>query len=335
LCQEYGASLLHNRASLAIVIVNFRTPALTVQCLRSLAKEPAVICNSQVVIVENGSGDDSADRILSEIRSRSWENWAVLLSSARNLGFAGGNNLGLRWIQQYLVGTGYILLLNSDTIVPSDVLPYCRRLMETEPKIGMMSCRLRCADGTTQNVTRDFPSPFRQTICALGLPWYLPRIFGWANVNELAESKLTDKRDCDWIGGAFMFIRRSALEKVGLLDESFFFYGEDIEFCFRFRKAGYRVHYDPTYAITHLGGGSSDPTRLSTALRNRHMWQARYLVQRKCYGIVAAWWLRFVDVAVFTLRKFVLLCMGQRAGEKYRDTSASLAILLRRLDAKA
>jgi GT2 family glycosyltransferase len=169
-------------------------------------------------------------------------------------------------------------------------------------------------------------------VCAFGLPWTHPQRFAWADVYDVPPHLLTKKRDVDWLGGAFMFIRRKALDDIGeRMDESFFFYGEDIEFCFRFRTHGWRVHYDPTVSITHIGGSSSDPTRVPDKLKNVYTWQARYLVQKKCYGRPAAWLVRACDVVALGLRKAKMLATGKRDSERYRNVSDALSILVRPL----
>ena len=350
---------------LLIVILNYRTPRLTVDCLRSLAGVLEEVPGTHAVVVDNGSGDDSVEQIGQAIEENNWGDWLELLPLEKNLGFAGGNNAALRRLgvaphpaphpnplPEYrergektppplpspgVPGEGkkeagdYILLLNSDTILQAGALRHCRAVMEAEADIGMMSCLLRNGDGSAQNVTRDFPSPLRQMICALGLPWLMPRIFGSADVYDVPRRMLGMKRDCDWLGGAFMFIRVAALRRVGLMDESFFFYGEDIEFCHRFHRCGYRVHYDSAASIVHLGGSSSDATRMPAWLRDLYMWQARYQVQRKCYGAAAAWVLRQVDILAFVLRKAKMCVCGQRNTENYRNVASALSLLLRPL----
>jgi GT2 family glycosyltransferase len=159
----------------------------------------------------------------------------------------------------------------------------------------------------------------------------LPRLFGWADVYDVPEEQLRIKRDCDWLGGAFLFIRASALRRTGPLDAGFFFYGEDIEFCHRFHRHGYRVHYDPAAAIVHIGGSSSDPTRVPAKQRNIYMWQARYLVQKKCYGAAAAWIVRGADILAFGLRKTKMFLTGKRRTASYRDVSDALVLLLKPL----
>jgi N-acetylglucosaminyl-diphospho-decaprenol L-rhamnosyltransferase len=288
---------------LLVVILNYRTPQLTLDCLASLAQVLDEVPGTRALVVDNGSGDDSPARLADAIASRQWGPWCELLSLPRNVGFAAGNNRGLDGLQAAYRDARYALLLNSDTIVGPGALRLCHQVMQADPRIGLMSCRLRNPDGSTQNVARPFPSPFRQILCALGLPWLLPRVFGWADVYDVPAAQLERRRDCDWIIGAFMFIRRQALEQVGPMDESFFFYGEDIEFCHRFHRLGWRVRYDPGASIVHLGGSSSDPTRVARGVKDRYIRAARYHVQRQCYGRAAAWAVRCADAAACGLQK--------------------------------
>jgi GT2 family glycosyltransferase len=321
--------------NLLIVILNYRTARLTIDCLHSLKDKLDEVPDTHVVVVENGSADDSATRIGNAIMENNWSGWCTLLVSEQNRGFAGGNNVGLALLKEdRFKHTPWILLLNSDTLVHAGALRYCHELMQREPKIGVMSCLLLNGDGSLQNVTRDFPTPLKQSICSFGLPWTWPARFKWADIYDIADDLLKTKRDVDWLGGAFMFIRREALDSIGGgLDDSFFFYGEDIEFCHRFHKHGWRVHYDPAVAITHIGGSSSDPTRVSGKLKNIYMWQARYQVQKKCYGTAAAWMVRGCDIVALGLKKMKMLITGKRRSDpdRYKNVSDALAILLRPL----
>jgi GT2 family glycosyltransferase len=316
---------------LLIIILNYRTPKLTVDCLRSLADKLDEVPGTRALVVDNGSGDDSAAVISRAISENCWGDWCELMALPENLGFAAGNNRGLATLQTRHRDCQWVLLLNSDTIVLPGALRLSLTVMRDEPKIGAMSCRLLNADGSIQNVARPFPSPGRTILCAFGMPWLFPRLFGWADVYDGPAAQLTLKRDCDWIIGAYMFIRREAIEQIGGLDEGFFFYGEDIEFCHRFRSAGWRVHYDPEPAITHFGGASSDPSRVATKQKSRYMWQARYLVQRKCHGAASAWAVRLADIAAFSLRKIKMLLCGKRRSDGYHDASDALRLLLRPL----
>ena len=317
---------------LLIVILNYRTPRLTIDCLHSLKDKLDEVPGTRVIVVENGSGDSSPQDIAQAIEQNQWSDWCELMALSDNRGFAGGNNAALDLLNTRFDQTPYALLLNSDTLIHPGALRYCHQLMEKEPRIGNMSCLLLNADGSLQNVTRDFPTPFKQALCSFGLPWVWPRRFAWADIYDVPEHLLRTKRDVDWIGGAFMFMRVSALKQIGGgLDHSFFFYGEDIEFCHRFHKFGWRIHYDPAVAITHIGGSSSDPTRVSGKLRSTYTWQARYQVQRKCYGSLAAWMVRGCDILALSLRKLKMFLTGKRRTERYQTVSDALSILIRPL----
>lgn len=314
-------------ARLNIIIVNFRTPGLAIDCLASLEPEVAANPGTKVWMVENGSGDDSAARIGAAIAERGWAPWATLLVQKKNHGFAGGNNRGLE-----ASGIGdYTLLLNSDTVVHAGCLRTCLEMMEREPLVGVMSCKLLNADGSIQNVARPLPNPIRAAVWSLGLPYHLPRVFGWADTEDLTWDRAREARDVGWLGGAFLLIRREVVEKVGLLDERFFFYGEDIEFGHRVWKAGYRCRYDPEASITHLGGASSDPERMAAQARSVHVWRARYLNQRLCYGRLAEWFVRGVDIFAIGMRLLAAKARGRGGEAKAVNWAASLRVITRRL----
>jgi GT2 family glycosyltransferase len=319
-----GASHKRERVPLLVVVVNYRTPELTVDCLRSLAPEIEAVAGARVVVVDNGSGDGSPERIEAAIRERAWSAWASLKALERNGGFAFGNNRGLESVS----GARYVLLLNSDTVVNPRALAHCLAVMDAEPTIGAMSCLVLNADGTPQNVARRFPTALRRTVASLGLPWKLPALFGWADLEDATWDRRTTKRDVDWLGGAFLFVRGELVERIGLLDEDFFFYGEDIEFCHRVWQAGYRCHYDPGASITHLGGSSSDMTRLASVERVRHAWRGRHLVHEKLYGRASALACLAVDGVLLASRLALRTIKGERRGPRYRQEALVLRGLI-------
>jgi GT2 family glycosyltransferase len=126
-----------------------------------------------------------------------------------------------------------------------------------------------------------------------------------------------------------MLIRREVIDRIGPLDQRFFFYGEDAEFCHRVWQAGWKVRYDPGASIIHLGGASSDPTRVPSRARNELMWQARYLLQRLCYGRLSEWFIRGVDITSFGLRYLKLLLRGRTKTPEFATQRDVLAILLK------
>ena len=184
---------------LLVIVLNYRTPDLTIACLRSLAGEVATVARTQVVVVENGSGDDSGRRLGEALATNGWTDWATLIASAQNHGFAGGNNLAWRRSPS----ARYLLLLNSDTVVRPGSIRYCYEAMQAEHDIGALGIKQVLPDGRVENSVRRFPTPLRMFCSALGLPWRMPGLFGWADVEDKAWNRQTIRRDVDWIGGAF------------------------------------------------------------------------------------------------------------------------------------
>jgi GT2 family glycosyltransferase len=310
---------------LLIVIVNYRTPDLTIDCLRTLAGEIRSIPGVRVVIVDNDSGDGSADAIETAVGTNDWA-WAFPVRTERNGGFAYGNNRGIE--AGYTLGRpAWVLLLNSDTLVPPGALRSCLDAVESDATVGVMSCRLQNADGSMQNTVRRFPTPFRVAVAHTGLPWSWPRLFGWADTEDPGWDRDHEARNVDWVGGAFMLIRGELLERLGGLDEGFFFYGEDTEFCHRIQRAGFKVRYDPRVWITHLGGASSDPTRMNSSARSINYWRGRYLVQRRCYGPLAAATVRVMDRASARLRVAALRLQRRTQSPNYAHETGVLDTL--------
>ncbi|SLN67474.1 N-acetylglucosaminyl-diphospho-decaprenol L-rhamnosyltransferase [Falsiruegeria litorea R37] len=224
---------------ISIVIVNWNTCNLLRDCLRSVF-DGLLGLRAEVLVVDNASGDASVGMVQAEFPQ------VTLIESARNLGFAGGNNLALR-----RACGRYILLLNTDTLIHGAVLSKAVEWMDTHPKIGVMGPRVLNTDGTIQPSCSAFPSLRFLVMQALGLTRIERldsyRMTGWDRSTE---------RHVDVISGAAMVVRRSAMEQVGLLDEAFFFYGEETDWCLRFAQAGWGLTYVPIPAVTHFGGGS-------------------------------------------------------------------------------
>lgn len=314
--------------NLLIVIINYRTPRVTLDCLASLAGQIADVPGAGVILIDNASGDDSIPLLADAIQRNGWESWVTLVPSAVNRGFAGGNNLAFDRLLDF-PDAQYVLLLNSDTIVQPSVLRYTIEKMDADPSIGILSCLLLNPDQTVQNTARRLPNPLRLAAYSLGLPWSLPKLFAWADLEDPAWDRRGEARDVDWVGGAFMLIRRKVIDRIGGLDTGFFFYGEDAEFCRRAWKNHWKVHYDPAVAVIHLAGASSDPSRVDPRERDALRWQARYLLQRRCYGLAAEIFIRAVDITSSALRYLKLLVRGRKHTAEFATQRDILAILLR------
>jgi len=227
----------HAAPFVVLLILTWNRRDDVLRCAASL--ERLTYPNYLAVVIDNASSDDSVEAL----RAR-FPDLTVLRNDA-NLGYAGGNNVGLRWALER--GADYALIINSDTEVTPDMIDSMVRSAEADPRIGVVGCR---------NLLMEDPS---RLWGAYGVLTYGPFVVRAAGQGEADGPAWRQQRDVDWVIGNGYLWRRSTLEKVGLLDESFFGYHEDVDWCLRARAAGYRVVYAGAAAIIHKGGSSSDP----------------------------------------------------------------------------
>jgi GT2 family glycosyltransferase len=253
---------------LSVVIVNWNARALLRDCLASLRSATGGLA-VEVIVVDNASADGSPAMVRAAFPD------VRLIESPENLGFAAGNNLALRQVRGR-----HVLLLNSDTLVRGDVLARAVAWLDATPGAGVLGPLILNADGSPQPSCSAFPSLRNLTLQLLGvtrvarLDGY--RLTGWDRSAE---------RRVDVVSGAAMFVRRTAMEEVGLLDEAFFFYGEETDWCRRFSRAGWEVVFAPIPAVTHLGGGS---VRALSHRRDVLLTEGTTRLHRKHGGLAAA-----------------------------------------------
>jgi len=231
---------------LSIIIVNWNTREVTRACLQSVFDhlgEGGANGKAEVFVVDNASSDGS-QAMIRECYPR-----VRLIENADNRGFAAANNQALR-----LSAGRYVLLLNSDTLVLGDVLSRSVDYFDGHPDVGVMGCRVLNEDRTVQLTCSRYPSLFNFLISAFGLSnlrW--PRIFGREHMRDWQRD---DEREVDVVSGCYLLVRRAAMEQVGLLDETFFFCGEETDWCRRFQNAGWKLKFAPVGEIVHLGNVS-------------------------------------------------------------------------------
>lgn len=262
---------------LAVVVLNYKTPALVVDCLRSLDGQitPGV---QEVVVVDNCSGDDSADLIEAAIGEQGWADWARVVRSPVNGGFAAGNNVGIKASQARVY-----LLLNSDTIVRDGAIATLMDTLEANPDVHMLGPQLEWPDGAHQISTFRYRTPITELMYAARLG-VLGRMFpGHVVARELREFT----KGVDWASFACIAIRREVLDTVGLLDEGYFMYFEDMALCRKATRAGFTIAYQPQAHVVHLRGGSSPVKERSLARKRRPMYyyNARSHYLRSFYGL--------------------------------------------------
>jgi N-acetylglucosaminyl-diphospho-decaprenol L-rhamnosyltransferase len=269
---------------LLVVIANYKVAHLTIDCLRSLAEEVPQVPGTHVAVCENGTGDDSAQRIQRAIDEQQWTAWCTLTAVHPNLGFTGGNNIILRPALQSFDPPQYVLLLNADTVVHPNSIRRLTDFMDSNPQIGIAGSRLEYPDGEPQRSAFRFPSAaseFESSIRSRIVNRFLKR---WV----VAPPVPANACETDWVGGACMIIRREVFDAIGLLDEGYYTHYEDVDFCFNARKAGWPVWYVPDSRITHFVGQSTGLTVKKPKRLPPYYFGARRRYFLKNYGLVHA-----------------------------------------------
>lgn len=284
------------------IILNYRTPELTVSAAEHLLAGK-IDRPLRIYIVDNGSGDGSVERIQACVPQ------ATLVASERNLGFSGGNNLGIAEMLKDVPSNAdrhgtFVLLLNSDVEVEPNTLQLCVRYAEAHAEVGLVGPKLVLADGRLDLASRRlFPTPTRAFWKLTGMAKLRPRNprFAGYNLTYLDEDATTE---VDAVAGAFMLVRLAAIDQVGLLDERFFMYGEDLDWAFRMKGYGWRVVYYPRAVAHHLKGGT---TRRQSYRMIVVFYQAMLLFHRKHYAERSPFLLNWLVTAGVVLRCGVAL----------------------------
>jgi N-acetylglucosaminyl-diphospho-decaprenol L-rhamnosyltransferase len=246
---------------LLVVIVNYKTAALTTACLRSLEHEISGVAGISVTVVDNDSGDGPA--LAGAIRAHGWEGWVALKTAARNGGFSAGNNEAIRAALASANPPRFVLLLNSDTEVRPGALRTLLKFMEAHPEIGLAGTGVENPDGSDWPFAFRFISPANQLLNGLRLG-VLDRIFSGRVVARRMDQHRADR--VDWVSGCSMIVRREVFDSIGLMDEGYFLYFEEVDFCLRAHRAGWPCWYVPQSRIMHIGGQSTGVTERQTAI---------------------------------------------------------------------
>ena len=230
---------------LSIIILSYNTKEMLHDCLRSVSENTAGML-AEVFVVDSGSTDGSIELVRGRFP------WVDFTVTAGFGGFAHANNLALR----RAVGR-YQLLLNSDTILPPGALAKVIAFMDGHPEVGVVGIKLVKADGSLDLACRrSFPTPEASFYRLSGLGRLFPRSPRFARYS-LTYLDPDQAAEVDSVCGAFMMVRKEAIEQVGLLDEQFYFYGEDLDWAFRLKEKGWKVYYYPQVQALHYKGQTS------------------------------------------------------------------------------
>ncbi|MDE2808343.1 MAG: glycosyltransferase [Gemmatimonadota bacterium] len=253
---------------LSVVFLSYNTRDLTRQALSSVLAAAEGL-EVEIFVVDNASADGSADMVAEEFPQ------VKLICNEANVGFAAGNNVALRQ-----VAGEYALLINTDTIVRRDALRTMVEFLDAHPEAGACGCKILDPDGTLQlDSRRGFPTPLAAFCKMSGLSRLFPKhpLIAHYHMTYLDPEQMAE---VEVLSGSCMMVRKAAMDQVGLLDEDYFMYGEDIDWCYRFHQAGWKIYYVPTTAIIHFRGESGRGTPLKILYRksqamsifvNKHM----------------------------------------------------------------
>ncbi|MFM1843692.1 MAG: hypothetical protein RLZZ490_2435, partial [Cyanobacteriota bacterium] len=258
------------------IILNYHTPQLTLNCLDSLVLQinPE---RHHVILVDNASGDESVKIFQESIEKNHWQPWLTLLVAETNGGFSAGNNLGVKAIDAEVYW-----LLNSDTLVLPGTVDLLLATLKEHPKVGLLSPRLEWPDGEPQISCFRFHSPASEMIAGASTS-IITKLLKSFDVPIPVSDELNFYQ---WTSFASVLIRREVFEEIGLMDESYFLYYEDVDFCRRAYQAGWLVANFPQARVIHLRGGSSS-TKADILTRKRpadYLYKSRSRYFAKFYG---------------------------------------------------
>lgn len=235
---------------LSIIIVNYNSAVFLDQCLESLSSPDGIPSDWEVIIVDNAS-KESIEYQVSRVKEKTKSN-ILLIENEKNVGFATANNQGIK----KSIGE-YVLLLNPDTVVSQKTFQHLIDFIEKNEKAGVVTPKVLLANGELDDAShRGFPTPWRAFCYFSGLSSLFPSNL-FFNGYHLGYRNMDTAHQIESCVGACMLIRRKVGDQVDWLDEDYFWYGEDLDFCYRVKEKGYEVWYVPEVSITHYKGVTS------------------------------------------------------------------------------
>lgn len=289
-------------SEVVIAIVNYCTPGLVADCLRSLAMERGHGRPFDVVVADNASPDGSAATLEASVAAEGWQDWVRVLPLPENGGFAYGNNAVFRQCLERASPPRYVWLLNSDTYVRPGALDALLSVIERDSANGIVGSRVEFPDATPQSSVFRFHSIASDFEAAARTGPVTRLLERW----RVAPDNPGTATRVDWVCGASMLVRTDALRDVGLMDEGYFLYFEETDFCLQASRKGWQCWFAPESRVVHLVGRSTTTDTASTAKRRPGYWyqsRRRYFVKNhgRVYAAMAdaamaagslLWWMR-------------------------------------------
>lgn len=272
---------------LSVIIITYKERDLLKKCLESVFASKTDF-SFEVIVTDNGSSDGSVEMV------KKYFPQVKVLDNQKNLGFSKGNNVAIKQATGNL-----ILLLNADTQVKPDTLDLSVKYMHTHPKVGALGAKVMLPNGELDKACRrKFPNPANSFL----------RLFGLKKYSDYNITTPIDQEvEVDAIMGAYFLVRKSVVDQVGPLDEEFFMYGEDLDWCWRIKSAGYKIMYFPKAEITHYKYGASKSIPFST-IKRAH--QAMKIFYRKHYAKKYNWFFNQLVYLGISTRMYLVLIVN-------------------------
>jgi len=272
LSQTFGKKRSMKNIDLSIIIISFNTSELTVACINSI-KEHVKDISYEIIVVDNASKDDSV-KAISDLATQIPQ--LTVIANKENSGFSRANNIGIKQSSGR-----YVLFLNSDTVVPEKTLETMLRFMDEHKDAGAATCFVRMPNGQLDDAAhRGFPTPLNALWHFSGVAKILSHSM-FFNGYHMAWKNLDKTHEIDALAGAFMIVRREAGEQVKWWDEDYFFYGEDIDFCYLLKENGWKIYFVPEVEILHYKGASGGIKKESEKVTTASLETKRWVTKQR------------------------------------------------------
>ena len=318
---------------LSIIIINYKSAQLVLDCIDSIYQQTKQY-NFEIILVDNDSKDDCKEKVLTKFPNTRW------LQTGYNAGFARANNAGIR-----IANGEYILILNADTIITDGAIDKSITLLKHETDAVGCGVQLLNTDGSNQISGAHFVKGGLNTLLPLPYLGKLIRYLGYRFKSTIPSVQtIENKIEVDWIVGAYIIVKKQTLEISGLMDEDFFMYAEEIEWCARLRKQG-KLYLFAEPKVIHIGGGTSSDYYTTTENENsKNLWNKKgrqiiisnMLRIRKQFGI--AWFLiitatYIVEIPIFffgvLISQFFKKGNAEYSWQNVKDYSKNISILIK------
>ena len=285
------------------------------QCLASINQQNDALNGGRVIVVDNNSQDGSAEKLANYVQKNDLNSWIEIVQMPRNGGFAYGCNAGIKCVLVLDSAANYVMLLNPDTLVRENAIATLSHFMDANHQVGIAGSQIENSEGGVENSAHRFHSLMGEFLEGVRLG-ILSRLFSKYETTPVLK---TGNFQCDWVSGASMMIRRQLIQDIGLLDEGFFLYFEEVDFFYRAAKAGWQTWYLPAAKVMHIEGAA---TGIKSAKRRPKYWydsRRRYFIKHHgVLGLVCADALWGIGRFSYLLRRLIRLgAQGQSKDPKF------------------